>query len=306
MGEHWYFIINPASGSGKGLSIWKEVQHNLDQSEIEYSFGISNYHKHTIELVSQKYKEGIRNFVGIGGDGTINEMVNGIMSRSDVKLASVVLGLIPVGTGNDWVRNFEQICTPENIVQKIKSQKYISHDVGQLEVGRDKQIYYFVNVAGGGIDGQVVQNLEALNAKGKSGKLSYLVSTIKALLDYKSPQTKCVIGEGQKYDSKTLLVAASLGQYFGGGMHLSPKARMNKNKLDFTLVKSVSNWIVFPQLYKLFNGKIDSVSFVEKTQGKKGRMINSKEIPIQADGEFVGRFDEVYFSVIPEALLVLN
>ena len=89
-------------------------------------------------------------------------------------------------------------------------------------------------------------------------------------------------------------------------MHLSPKAELNKNTLDFTIVKSVSNWIIFPQLYKLFNGKIESVSFVDKSQNSTGKVINSKEVPVQADGEFVGRFDEVYFSVIPDALLVLN
>jgi YegS/Rv2252/BmrU family lipid kinase len=305
MGEYWYFIINPASGSGKGLSIWKQVQDHLNKSEIEYSFDISDYHKHTIELVSQKYKDGIRHFVGIGGDGTINEIINGLVPvyRDGVK---PVVGLIPVGTGNDWVRNFKNTCTAENIVQKVQDQKYIVHDIGQLEVGAKRKKYYFVNVAGAGIDGQVVQNLELLNSKGKSGKLSYLISAIKALLDFKSPESKCFVGNDEKYDGKTLLVTASLGQYFGGGMHLSPKAEFNKNKLDFTIVRSVSNWIVFPQLYKLFNGKIESVSFVNKYQDHKGKMINSKEVPIQADGEFVGRYKQINFSVITEALLVLN
>ncbi|UTW68062.1 YegS/Rv2252/BmrU family lipid kinase [bacterium SCSIO 12643] len=305
MNHQWYFIINPVSGSGKGLSQWKQVQKELDKNNLNYSFEISDYHQHTIELVKQQYQKGIRNFIGVGGDGTINEMVNAVMSVENPD-QDVVLGLIPVGTGNDWVRNFKTPLRPENIIDKITQYNLMRHDVGQLETDHDINKHYFVNVAGAGIDGQVVQNLEKLNANGKSGKMSYLSSAIKALLNFKSPISKCFIGGEIRYEGATLLLTASLGQYFGGGMHISPNAELNGNKLDFTVVQKVSNWIVFPQLYKLFTGGIESISFVNKYQNKLGQMENSKKIPVQADGEYVGAYKQIKFSVIQDAIYVLH
>ncbi len=305
MSYQWYFIINPVSGSGKGLSEWKQVQKKLDKNNLNYSYGISDYHQHTIELVKQKYWEGIRNFIGVGGDGTINEMVNAIMSGENPG-QDVVLGLIPVGTGNDWVRNFKDPLRIGNIIDKITQYDVMRHDVGLLEVDNDSNKHYFINVAGVGIDGQVVQNLEKLNANGKSGKMSYLSSAVKALLNFKSPMSKCFIGDKMNYDGATLLLTASLGQYFGGGMHISPKAQLNGNTLDFTVVQKVSNWIVFPQLYKLFTGGIESISFVNKYQDKYGQMESSKEVPVQVDGEYVGAYKQIKFSVIQDAIYVLH
>lgn len=306
MDNHWYFIINPVSGSGKGLSLWKQVQKELDKNNLKYSFGISDYHQHTIELVKQQYQDGIRNFIGVGGDGTINEMVNAVMSIDNSSNQNIVLGLIPVGTGNDWVRNFEEPLNAENIIKKMMRADLMRHDVGQVEADYNSNTHYFVNVAGAGIDGQVVQNLEKLNENGKSGKMSYLSSAIKALLSFKSPISKCLIGEELIYEGATLLLTASLGQYFGGGMQISPGAELNGNKLDFTVVQKVSNWIVFPQLYKLFTGAIESISFVKKYHDQHGQMNNSKKIPVQADGEYVGAFKQIKFSVIRDAIYVLH
>ena len=118
MENNWYFVINPISGKGKGLTLWNQLQPLLDQASISYSFGISKYHTHTTQLIKTKYKEGVRQFIGLGGDGTVNEIINGIFADyTETPTALATLGLFPIGTGNDWVRN-HQALTLDNIIAR--------------------------------------------------------------------------------------------------------------------------------------------------------------------------------------------
>ena len=305
MSNHWYFVINPVSGSGKGMKLWNRIQVLLDASEIDYSFGISKYHRHTIELISQKHQEGTRNFIGIGGDGTLNEIVNAIMDSENGSQSKSTISQLSVGTGNDWVKNYDEQLTEFNLITRLKSNKTISHDIGIVESKQPLLKQYFINVAGAGIDGRVVHELEKLSVKGKKSKLAYVQSMLKSLTRFDAPHGKINIDNQEVYEGRTLLLAASKGQYFGGGMHISPKALPNSGMLDLTLVKKDTHLVVFPQLYKLFNGKIETVTFVEKFIHSKAEFNAEFPIPIQADGEFVGESKNISFSVLKHAINIL-
>ena len=306
MNNKWYFVINPVSGSGKGLALWERVHRLLDAANIDYSFGISEYHQHSIELVTQKHQEGIRNFIGIGGDGTLNEMVNAIMnSKKEDGDSKSTISQLSVGTGNDWVKNFKEQPTEFNLIERLNERKTLPHDIGIVESLSPKLKQYFINVAGAGLDGMVVHELERLSVSGKKSKLAYVQSMLKSLTQFNAPESQLIVGKSLVFSGRSLLVSASKGQYFGGGMHISPKALLSTGKLDITLVKKESNLVVFPQLYKLFNGKIERASFVEKFTDSKVEFTTSFPIPIQADGEFVGESKHISFSVIKHAVLVL-
>lgn len=305
MKNHWYFVVNPVSGSGKGMKLWNRIQVLLDASNIEYSFGISTFHQHAIELISQKHQEGFRNFIGIGGDGTLNEIVNAIINSENNSPSKSTISQLSVGTGNDWVKNYDEPLTEFNLVSRLKNNKTILHDIGIVESTQPELKQYFINVAGAGIDGRVVHELEKLSVSGKKSKLAYVQSMLKSLTRFEAPYGKINIDNKNVYEGRTLLLAASKGQYFGGGMHISPKALPNSGTLDLTLVKKDTNLIVFPQLYKLFNGKIETATFVEKYIHSKAEFTSEFPIPIQADGEFVGESKHVSFSVLKHAVHVL-
>ncbi|MGB1004447.1 MAG: diacylglycerol/lipid kinase family protein [Salibacteraceae bacterium] len=305
MNEEWYFVVNPKSGKGKGLMLWQEIQPLLQQSNIPYAFDISNYHQHTISLVNNQYKKGGRKFIGLGGDGTINEIVNGIFQAQKFTLANPsIVGLIPVGTGNDWVRNHQPL-TSTNIIERLKTKKYINHDVGVVKCANSSN-HYFINVAGCGLDGAVTKEIGELAQRDKKNKLSYLSSTIKALINFKAPNAVIQVENQLVIQGKTLLAAASIGKYFGGGMLISPKAHFSNGTLNFTVVKDDSKWVIFPQLYKLFNGKIENVSFVEKRTGNSIQINTDMAIPVQADGENLGTHKKIGISVLKHAIQVLS
>jgi diacylglycerol kinase (ATP) len=301
---HWFFVINPVSGNRKGLALWKIVKEKLEYAKVDFSFAVSDFHKHTVQLVQEKQASGCRHFIGIGGDGTLNEMVNGIMNSS-ITEGEITLGLIPVGTGNDWVKSQEEPLSADTIVAKLKQNRSRLHNVGKVEMSSEQAPYYFMNIAGAGIDGAIVNTLEVQNKKGKAGQWVYVKSLVKTLFTYKTPIVKIEVDSEPLYDGRSFLVAASLGKYFGSGMFLSPKADFNSGTLNFTLAKKDKLYRVFPQLHKLFNGKIETASFVEKRNGKHLSISSIELLQVQADGELVGETKTLSFSISPVGIKVL-
>ncbi len=307
MNAHWFFVINPVSGKGSGLNVWQQLQPLLAKNNVLHSFAISAYHKHTLKLVAEKYEAGVRHFMGIGGDGTLNEMLNAVLGSATFKAEEAcVFGLLPVGTGNDWVRGSHLKLTQNNVVEKLKAGKTLLHDVGVIETNQSTRKHFFINVAGAGLDGSVVHEIEKLNATGKKGKAVYLRGLLKALFRFKAPQCEIEVENKRIFNGKTLLMTAGKGQFFGGGMHISPQSKPANGKLDFTLVKKVSNWKTLPHLYKLFNGQIATAPFVEKQTGTFCTVQSAEALPVQADGEWVGEAKAVTFSVLPGAILILG
>lgn len=306
MKEHWFFVVNPVSGKGRGLEIWRLAQKLLDANELEYSFAISEFHTHTLLLVAEKHAAGVRHFIGIGGDGTLNEMVNAVFSAEDfLPQEKIIFGLLPVGTGNDWVRGQKEKLTLQNLIEKLRLAQSVPHDIGVITTSASTKKHFFINVAGAGLDGNVVHEIETLSKKGAKGKAIYLRGLLKALFKFQSPACTIYIDEKLVFSGRTLLLAASKGQFFGGGMHISPAIKPNSGTLDFTLVKKVNTCKILPQLPKLFTGKIGRVTFVAKQFGPNCQIQSDVLLPVQADGEWVGGAKNITFLVLPSAVHVL-
>ena len=303
--EQWHFIINPVSGKGKGIKIWDSVQRRLDKDNIPYSYSISKYHGHSIDLVCEKANAGINNFIGIGGDGTMNEALNGMLKSSYPNKEKMILGLIPVGTGNDWVKSLPSVLNTANLCDKITSKNVIDHRVGVTHVLETGSIRYFLNVAGGGLDGQVVYELEHQNQNTKKTKWNYLMSALKALINYRSAEFKILKDQNAGHIEKLLFFTASIGKYFGGGMLVSPEADYSGNELSLTKAGKASLIKVLPQLTKLFNGQVENISFVKKYSAKKVRLEVGSPIRIQVDGEYFGESKEIEFSLNKNPIKIL-
>ena len=301
----WYFVINPISGKGKGLTLWDSIHPLLQEGKIPFEFGISEYHQHTIQLITEQYQKGTRNFIGLGGDGTLNEIVNGIFNGQKFTTNTPCqIGLFPIGTGNDWIKNHQPLTLSNLIPRILKSQSY-PHDVGIVSTKNDYR-HYFLNVAGGGLDGQVVEEIGELVASGKKNGLSYIKGTLRALFSFQAPIGKIKIDNNIYFEGSMLLAAGSIGQYFGSGMLISPNAQFDNGTLDITIVKDDKNWKILPQLFKLFNGKIATASFVNKHTSNSIFIESNKPIPLQADGEYLGKHVQCSISVLKHAILILK
>jgi YegS/Rv2252/BmrU family lipid kinase len=303
----WFFVINPVSGRGKGLSVWQALEPRLIEARVSYQWAISAYHRHAIELTALAYKRGIRHFVGLGGDGTLNELLNGIFDAAGSGSAQgCMLGLLPIGTGNDWVRSQHEKLHLNTLLQKLVKPPSIPYDVGIVELGSKEGKSYFLNVAGAGLDGQVVRALEEKTKNGRIGKFSYYSGLVKSLFAYQAPE--CIVTANQKalYAGRPIIVAAAKGRYFGGGMQISPRATYDSAALDITIVEKVPAYRVLLQLPKLFTGRIYSASFVQKARVTGIHLRAESAMAVQADGEFVGTSREINVQVLPGAIRVLT
>ena len=302
MKTDWFLIMNPTSGNGKSKKIWREISDELKKQHISFSFAFTDYSKHEEELVETAIKNGFTKIISVGGDGTLHHVVNGIMKQKLVETNTIQLAVIPIGTGNDWVKTYNIPTKIENSITIISKEKTILQDVGKLET-ENNIINYFTNVAGIGYDGYVVHKLKNLK---RFGGIAYLLSGLAGLLLYKPVDFTIEINE-KKFQEKCLMVIFGNCKFSGGGMQFTKDVNPSDGLLDITIAKNLTLLDMVLNLLKLNNGKIVHHKKVEtyKTNTLKVIPTSTVENPfIQADGELINT-GSVSVSIIEKAILFI-
>jgi len=284
MSKSWFIIANPIAGNQKFSKQWKEIQQLLNSKNIDYSFVFSQFSKHEIELVQNAIQQGFRNIISVGGDGTLHNIVNGVMMQRYVKSSDITIAVLPIGTGNDWIKTYN---IPNNIkkaIDIISERKTILQDIGQIEITTGK-ISYFNNVAGLGYDGYIAKKLQELK---RLGPISYLIAGIYGFLFYKKSIFKVTMNQ-IIIESTCLMTMVSICKFSGGGMQFSKKGDPIDGLFDITIAKNITLLDLILNIKKLYNGKI--VAHPKIATYKTNKIIvdpqNSKPF-IQADGELIG------------------
>ncbi len=294
----WFLIANPVSGNKKLSKNWKEIEQLLNEKNIDFSYAFTQYSKHEIELVHTAIQQGYRNIISVGGDGTLHHVVNGIMKQRYVKTSDITVGVIPLGTGNDWIKTYN---IPNNIkktINLIAGNSTILQDIGHLKLSKTSA--YFNNVAGIGYDGYVVNKLNKLK---KFGSVAYLLSGIAGLLLYKKTTFKIDINN-QSFETKCLMTLFGICKYSAGGMQLTDYKDSTNGLFDITIAKNLSFCNLLFNLKKLYSGLITKHKKVETHLSNELLItpINFNNQPfIQADGELIGQ-GKVKASVIKGAI----
>lgn len=283
--DKWFLIVNPTSGSFTGKRKWRKITATFEALNIPFEFEFTTKPQHEYELVIQGLKNGYRKFVSVGGDGTLHHIVNGLMQQKNVLLDEIKLAVIPLGTGNDWVKTYK---IPKNIakaVQIIKDEHTIFQDIGKLSLLNTDTTVFFNNVAGLGFDGYVVKRNERLKFLGAA---SFLVSTVLGLIRYKLSEFTIKSAE-KKLTSKSLLTIVGICQYSGGGMQLTKDVDSTDGLFDISVAKHFTFWTLVRNVFGLFNGKIVNHKEVETFKTDLITVETSqKDVYIQADGELIG------------------
>lgn len=278
MSHIWHVIINRITcGSG-----WNKWQHFLRENDIVHEL----HHTDSIEearlTLSQLYAQGHRHFLLMGGDGTIHHGGNILLELSGHHSRELTVGVLPCGTGNDWVRTYG---TPkEKLARSLKEMYTAPWNVIQLS-WPDGRVRYAMNMAGGALDAAVVKGLRRASVKIPSFIL-YPFGLTKTLL---KPHTwhGHLRWEGGEYKGPLLTIQAGFAHYCGGGMHVLPHARQDAPGL--LIMKPKPLWKIFLQTHQIYNGQIIHqpeaiVSHFEEIDIKD----DGKPIPFEADGEFLG------------------
>lgn len=297
MSNSWFIIANSTSGNRNFSKQWKEIEQLLKNKNINYSFAFTQFSKHEVELVDTAIQQGFRNIISVGGDGTLHHVVNGIMLQRYVKTSDITIAVIPIGTGNDWIKTYNIPEKLENVIEIITKKKIITQDIGVLET-ENKTITYFNNVAGLGYDGYIVNKLESLK---RFGAIAYLLSGLAGLLLYKKSIFKIIIDD-KIIETNCLMTLFGICNFSGGGMQFTKDVNPSDGLLDITIAKNLNIFDLIFNIRKLYSGSIVHHKKIETYKTKTITVLPIDTKPfIQADGELIGN-GKVTVKIIEKAI----
>jgi YegS/Rv2252/BmrU family lipid kinase len=304
-GNQWFAIVNPNAGNGKGKKDWTRISDDLRKLDLNFTEKFTESKGHATILAIEAINAGYRKFICIGGDGTLNEIVNGIFEQKVCGTTDLTLGLIPVGTGNDWGRMFGIPLNYEGASRIIKDGMTTLHDIGLVTYfnGKEKQGRYFINIAGLGFEAVVVKRTNYQKDKGKSGKAIYFYNLLMSLLSYKNTDAEVIV-EGVTSTAKIFSLNVGNGRYCGGGMRQTPLASPLDGILDVTVINGMGKLEIIWNLKILYNGKILEHPKVNGYKCRNIRVTSDSALYIEADGESLGHAP-AEFSIIPSAINIV-
>ena len=301
------FIVNPASKTGRGIEIWKEVETVLKSTGVDYEAFFTKYQGHATELAKQLTEsEGEHMIVALGGDGTVNEVVNGV-----VRLKDTILGYIPTGSGNDLAAGLKLPTDPMTSIEHILENKsHLQMNVGLVQVeGTTRR---FAVSCGMGWDAAIahevaVSKLKKFLNKLKLGKLSYVAIALKQIFAFKTSPMEIQIDRKEPMRFENNFFSAVMNSpYEGGRVMMCPAASWSDDLLDICIVDSVPKLkllMVIPLAYKGLHRFFKGV-YIKR--GQKMTLRAEKPLPVHVDGENYGYHKEVTVWLEKEKLRVIR
>ena len=274
-------IVNPVAGRGRPKHFIRKVVEFLESRNIDYDVFCTEYPGHATEIAHCIGEERKWDAIAVlGGDGTIREVVMGIFPQP------MPLLLIPLGTGNDFYKTvFSNEPWYQVLERALLHPKLAYVDVGMVDIAGEKSI--FVNGIGMGFDAAVVENLPKFRYL--TGDLLYLVGVLYTFPRYHPPRMRATSQGHTLYEGEILLFSVGNGQFLGGGFHLFPKARLDDAQLDVTVVDRLSIPSFLRKLPKVYRGEHLEEPEVHYFQVSEIEVSSEQALPVQADGELLGR-----------------
>ncbi len=305
----WRVIVSSRSGGGKARRDWPEIAKMLKARSIEFSEKITDHAYHAIELAREAVLEGFRKLLVLGGDGAIHEVLNGLYSQEEVSPSEVTLGLIPVGSGNDWSRLHKIPSDYEAAVDLIaEADKHTRvQDVARVDTLMDGKPYcrHMMNIGGLGFDSEVCHRFDLAKERGHASDRQYLKSLLSGFLSYKCLKFRVSVDGQEFYRGPAFSVALGIGKYCGGGMMQTPEAIPDDGLIDVTVVGKISKLQFLHKVPSLFRGDIFKNKEVIHTRGRQVDISAAPYSYMEVDGEPVG-ITPVHVAVIPAGVKVVS
>lgn len=304
MTTEYDIIINELAGSGQGKTVWEIVKPLLEQRQIVFESRVSEYAGHTTRLATQfaeARRQSTKNvttvLLVIGGDGTLNEALNGLMqvpSNDPMPLA-----YIPAGSGNDFARGLGMATDPAiALAQILNNMRARPLSIGYYHETLKNDHRYFVNNVGIGFDAQIVDDTNRSKKKGKLGHWAYLSNALKAYSQQEGYPLTVHVGRERDQYRHAFLCTASNHPYFGGGVKILPQADIHDDQLELIVIEEPHWWIIlWLFLLLLMGGRHLNSRFVHHYRSDQLHLlVNSVEVG-QMDGQTIGnRNYDLYLS----------
>lgn len=295
------FIVNPVSGNKRGEKVWKQIQKVLEAEKVAYEVRVTSKKGEARELARALLAQGnLKKIVAVGGDGTVNEVVNGWFDAE----ANCLFGHIPTGSGNDFARAHRIPMEP------LAAWKEIAAGEGERTIDLlclNKRIA--VNAVGAGFDGQIAQTANEAYYKKicnwlRLGAVAYSISVLRVLFSYQ-PGTVYLEIDGEIFEQHDVwMITVSNVANYGGGMLISPQALPDDGLADICLIRKLGRWELLRAFPKIFTGGHVNHPAVQFYRGKEIKV--SSELPLlaHADGEVVAE-TPIQVELLPQRLRII-
>lgn len=295
-------IVNPTAGAGKSAKKWPEIMSLLQSIGLDFEHDLTESPGHAKELAKTAAKKGCEMVVAVGGDGTINEIVNGLYDSGNI--GDVALGIISTGTGADYVRTVGIPSSCAEACQHLVNPRKLTADLGVVAytVNGEARERLFVNFAGLGFDAEIVRaTTQEFKALGNTA--SYLMGLVTTLVLYKNKDVTLVV-DGDKKRRKVCTVVANNGKYGGGGMLMAPDADLADGLFDVLIIGDLSKPDLLRSLPRIYKGTHLTHPKVALQRARQVEIRPVQQMAVQADGELLGE-SPVRFSILPAALNII-
>ena len=303
----WHILLNINANEKKCEAKWQPVATKLQSAGIRYELHRLTKPGDGIATAKSLCQSGIRHLVAAGGDGTLNEVVNGIFT-SGVNTREVFLAVLPMGRGNDWIRTHQYPKTPEETIDLWMKGQFMQHDIGLVTSTTPDQkteSRYFINIAGFGFDAEVIYDV-TYHPPHFFGLNVYTLSLLKTLLSHKPKAIQVSANDGFTFNGEVFMVIAAICQYNGGGIREAKHAIPDDGFLDLIVVPKMSIPQVLGQLKNLHTGDhIDKIEGVKYLKVTDIQIHSDQPFRAETEGELlaVGNY---HIKLIPNALNVLT
>jgi len=302
---HAKLIVNPASANGSTGKLWGQIEQAIRKEIGDFDTAFTTGPNGATELARQALAEGYEMIVSVGGDGTVNEVVNGFFDAGKPVNPDAVLGVVCRGTGSDFIKTMSIPKKIEGAARVLKGRAVKRCDAGRIasrnaDGGRIER--HFINIADFGVGGESVERVNK-TTKAFGGFVSFLYGTLKTLLMYKSKMVRIKVDDRYEIEKPINTVVIANGQYFGGGMWVAPNAEVDDGMFDILVLDDMSLLESLANIPRLYKGTHIEHPKVECFRGKTLVAESEEDVLIDVEGEH-GGFLPAKFEIIPSSINV--
>lgn len=328
--EVWYAVVNAFAASRKAVKMWNKAESCLQREGVPFIAMMTGEGGNAMNITCTACAEGFRKFIAVGGDGTVHDVLEGIMffiegrrmAGEDVQLSEFTLSVIPLGSGNDWIKTTGVPRDISKAASLFSNGRTARQDVVKVSVldpsalpdEKVLKISYMANVGGVGLDAKVCETVNRDKCRGKRGKVLYVKALLYHII-HRVPSYARVFCDGKKvFDGSYLSMAFGIGKYSGGGMRQTPEAVMDDGLLDMTIIPELPMSVIAKEAPKLFTGTFHTVKELVLSRATNIIVVPYDEAlpcsamagdPVEVDGEVVGNAP-VKFEIVHSQLNVLT
>ncbi len=295
------FVVNNKNNRlAKVLPRLELFGHQTNIGSIKFLYTLKK--KHAIDLARNATENRCNYMIAVGGDGTLHEVINGMMQSNIPAREHPIIGLLPYGSANDLARTARISASIEELFEMIQSNTTQRIDLGKIILQQSQETHYFINIAGVGLGPEVVQNLEQTSSILGSG-FNYFKHIIKGFLSYIKKEISCT-SSTWKWKGKLLQMAVANGRYFGNAICIAPDANLKDGEFQVVIFGNLSIWDYLKNFVKLKKGVTINHPEVSYHKAKEVMLESNDPCGIEADGEYVG-LAPATISILPQAICFL-